>query len=72
MKLYSIRPASLVKERAEQLDYLINAGVSVESYEVLSKNSAFDITFLPLTEQERLVYKLNDQTALPENNIIDQ
>ena len=72
MKLYNIRPASLVKEISKQLDYLINAGVSVESYEVLSKNSAFDITFLPLTEQERLVYKLNDQTALPENNIIDQ
>lgn len=70
MKLYNMTNSSLVKELTTHFTILKEKGILIKDFKFVSKNSAVNITFLPLDSKEIMAY--NFETEVLENkSIID-
>lgn len=63
--------ANLQKELTTHLKTLKEHGLVVKDFEEINKKSGFHITFLPLSDQERIVYGYDMGNAIEDHNIID-
>ena len=63
--------ANLQKELTTHLKTLKEHGLVVKDFEEINKKSGFHITFLPLSDQERIVYGYDMGNAIEDHNIIN-